>query len=698
LLEAALAYAARGWYVLPCRVQQKARASGEIVKDVHLPRDWRNVSTVDVVQLAQWFGPGGEWSDGSVAIDTGRSRLVVVDLDCSGGKNGFEAWAMLGGTAAEYVVATPSGGAHLYYAADPERPVGIDSAGKLGVGIDVRGIGGLVIAPPSADWRGAYRETPAANWMALTRVPDIVAERVPLGGAARPSTAVPTPTQSPGVPSSAPALARFALPPGIPKYAVEEANRRILAALDTAARTPEGSGFNHALNEAAFELGHWVAGGHLSHADAEDLLSYVVTQQFPHGPNGDDLATIDSGLGAGAARPYAVFTPAAQAVLDSAERVRPGKGFARLPAGSITNRPAIDPPTVYDPGSGALFYPEGVHWLFGESGSGKTWVAMHAVATVLKNNGTVLYLDYEDNLTSALDRLAALGVDDQQISGFAYVDALGITTQELLENIAHGERFTLSVLDGVTSSLTEFGQASNSGDDVTKWANAIPRRMTGAVVAIDHVTKSADSRNGYAIGSQAKKAVVTGASYEVVGDPAAPLGRGRVGRVQVVLRKDKRGALHVGTGQVAARLEFSSSQDGSLMGVRIIDRRRAETPVGVVNPSVLLVARLLEEAAGRGDVNLADGMRKLGDWVRGHGHLTEGGSKRKPDIEEAIRYARGWSGMPGVADRYKIKPMSDLYPDARPQMIYRPQGVPKDFGDAPQDHGDAGDAKPENGL
>lgn len=664
LLGAALAYAARGWYVLPCRVGQKQRAdTGETIKDVHLPRHWDQSSSVDPLVLAAWFGEGGEWEYGSVALDTGKSGLVVVDLDCSGAKNGLAAWAEVGGLSAAYVVATPSGGAHLYYAADPDRPVGIDSRGKVAHGVDVRGIGGLVIAPPSADWRGAYRGTGAADWKHLSPVPDIVAERVPLGGRAATSVGASPPSTAPsGDPS---ALAQFRLPPGTPRYTVAEANRRIMAALETVAQTPEGSGFNHALNEASFELGHWVAGGHLDHADAEQLLSYVVTQQFPHGPNGDDLATIDSGLGAGQARPYAVFTERAHAVL-AAGQAQPGPGFARVPAGSITHRPVMPPPTVYDPGDGALLYPEGIHWLFGESGSGKTWVAMHAVASVLKTGGTALYLDYEDNLAACLERLAALGVDDEQVTLLAYVDGHNTNVQDIAANLALGESFTISVIDGVTTALNEFGVSGRNEDEVTKWADAIPRSMTGAVMCIDHVVKDKDARGGYAIGSQAKKNVVTGASYEVVCD--VPLGKGKAGRVRAILRKDKRGSVHVSVGEVAARLEFTSSPDGTVMAVRPLSERQTDAPTVTDAPAVMLVAAVLEAAHERGDVNLQDSIRKLRDWVKGHGHLIgEGGSRRNDDLDDAIRYARGWAGLPGVHERYRLKPLGlDLGDSAQP--------------------------------
>lgn len=681
LLSQALDYVARGWYVLPCRVQQKTRASGEVVKDVRLPRHWDQKSTRDPATVQAWFAPGGEWADGSVAIDTGKSGLVVVDLDCTGGKNGFKTWTDLGGYSAGYVVATPSGGAHLFYAADPNRPVGIDSSGKLGPGIDIRGVGGLVIAAPSSDWRGSYREVDPQGWRYLTIVPDIVAQRVPLGGAAAPQPVAATPAER--QPTNQ--LATFHAGDGLPKYRASEADRRITAALDKVRRTAEGQGFNHTLNEAAYELGHWVAGGHLDIADAESLLVYVVTEVFPGGPNGDDLATIDSGLRSGQGKPYLVLTPSAGQLLPQEKTA--GPGFSKLPVGSITNREPIPPPSVYDPGSGPLLYAEGVHWLFGESGSGKTWVALDAIARVLKSGGSALMVDYEDTQNAILDRLAALGVDDQQIGQLAYVNGYDITVQDLVNNLAVGEHFDISVLDGVTTSITEFGAASNDSDDVTRWANAIPRAMTGSVICVDHVTKNGDTRGGYAIGSQAKRAVVTGASYEAVCD--VPLRKGADGRIRLVLRKDKRGGIGVAVGDVAALLEFSSSADGLHMRTGVVSAHKVEETPGPVDPRVLLVATVLEKAHNEGTLNLEDGVRKLTEWIRGHGHLMEGGSARKGDVGEAIRFARGWAGLPHVADKYRIRPLSPICPPGDTPLV--DQGVPQDQLGVPQDHGDSGD-------
>lgn len=647
LLDAALEYARRGWYVIPCRIEGVDANGKKITK---LPKGWQHVGSLDVATIRGWFGSpsGGYWT--SVGIDTGRSGLVVVDLDATHGKEGINAWAALGGMTASYTVATPTGGIHLYFRADPERPVKA-SADEIAPGVDTRGTTGFVFAPPSTYELGTYTETSFADWENLSLVPDIVAMRVP--DRKRGPGSPPTDVHQASGPAPALGMATLRLPAGTPRYPAAEANRRITAALDIVRSTPEGGGFNHRLNDAAFELGHWVGGGHITPGDAESLLSYVVTQVFPLGPDGDDLATIDSGLGAGMTTPYATFTPTAQAVLDSSAPT--GPGFTKFAPGSMTNREVPGPPSVYDPGCGPLFYDNGIHWIFGESGGGKTWVALDAIARVLISGGTALMIDYEDDVTQILDRLSALGVDDSSISRFAYVDGTNTEMDDILSNLAAGEQFTISVLDGVTAGLNAFGASGRDEGDVTRWADAVPRRMTGAVLCIDHVVKSEDSRAGYAIGSQAKRSVVTGASYEVVCD--RPLAKGRTGVLSLVLRKDKRGGAPGRTGDTVARLEFASSADGRLMRTGVASRQVTQAPAGAHEPQTFLLASILENVHNQGVVDLSKSMRSVKDWLRGNGH-----SGKNEVLEEAVKFARGWAGLPGVAPAYCIRPLSPGVP------------------------------------
>lgn len=70
MLDAALAYAEAGWYVLP--VKQGTKHPGSVVGD-----GWPSMSSKDPKQLAAWFIA----TDYGIALHCGRSGAVVLDVD-----------------------------------------------------------------------------------------------------------------------------------------------------------------------------------------------------------------------------------------------------------------------------------------------------------------------------------------------------------------------------------------------------------------------------------------------------------------------------------------------------------------------------------------------------------------------------------------------------------------------------------------
>jgi len=153
LLTAALNYAAAGIYVFPLRLSVR----GDGRKGLHPIAAWHDASTTDQEMILHWFDEGGPWHGTAVAIDTGKSGLTVIDLDVTEGKDGIAAWERENAASPMQVI-TPTGGRHHYFKADPARPVTVHNRGEVADGIDVRGEGGLVIAPPSIDPRGGSWE------------------------------------------------------------------------------------------------------------------------------------------------------------------------------------------------------------------------------------------------------------------------------------------------------------------------------------------------------------------------------------------------------------------------------------------------------------------------------------------------------------------------------------------------------------
>ena len=145
LLQAALSYAARGWPVFPCKPGGKTPLTTHGFQD----------ATTDEATIRGWWQ---STPAANIGIATGTAGLVVIDIDCKDNVSGIESWrdlcVDLHLTENTPTVETPSGGQHLYYlAGDTEIR---NSAGKLGPGLDVRAVGGYVVAPPSRTPEGEY--------------------------------------------------------------------------------------------------------------------------------------------------------------------------------------------------------------------------------------------------------------------------------------------------------------------------------------------------------------------------------------------------------------------------------------------------------------------------------------------------------------------------------------------------------------
>jgi hypothetical protein len=165
---AALTYAVRGWKVLPVRGKRP------------LTRHGVNDATTDASVIEGWFTV---WRDAGVAIRTGDG-VVVVDIDPRHG--GHTTLAMLqeeyGELPPTATVTTGSGGRHFYFIGDAR-------CGVLGRGVDLKGRGGCVVAPPSPgyEWEceGPLADLPA--WVLISRkaptpkIPDELPERIERG-------------------------------------------------------------------------------------------------------------------------------------------------------------------------------------------------------------------------------------------------------------------------------------------------------------------------------------------------------------------------------------------------------------------------------------------------------------------------------------------------------------------------------------
>lgn len=255
LADSAISYAqTEGLYVFPLQERGKVPLVAHGLDD----------ATLDAMTIETWWE---RWPNANIAIRTGD--LVVVDEDRPAALT--ELAAKHGETIPVTRIARTGKGRHYYFTQPSDGRIR-NTTGKLAPGIDTRGDGGYVVAPPSVHpdggvyaWESTAPPAPFPPWMAA-----LLTEPKP-----KPVT---------------PFLGR----------STPYAQRALEAEHHSVATAAEGSR-NHALNAAAFSLAQLVAGGEL---DEQDMRSSLEAAARACGlPDKEALATINSGINAGLAEP-----------------------------------------------------------------------------------------------------------------------------------------------------------------------------------------------------------------------------------------------------------------------------------------------------------------------------------------------------------------------------------------------------------
>jgi hypothetical protein len=160
-MKAALDYGRLGWSVIPIEPRGKRPMIRWQVYQHRHP---------EKTEVANWFR---HWPDANIAIVTGVvSGLVVLDLDPRHGADAsLQDFERNHGPIAQTVEArTGGGGRHLYFAHPGEM---LHNRAGLAPGIDLRGDGGYVVAPPSVHHSGAsYRWGRSPDVCPLAPLPD----------------------------------------------------------------------------------------------------------------------------------------------------------------------------------------------------------------------------------------------------------------------------------------------------------------------------------------------------------------------------------------------------------------------------------------------------------------------------------------------------------------------------------------------
>lgn len=144
MIEAALKYFERCWH--PVVLEPAIRGNPESGKKPI--GKWKDSPEWTIESLQRVFR-----GDVNGGLDCGRSGLVVVDCDS---QEGLE-YAMSVCEPTGTIVETGGGGRHLYYSC-PEGIIVGNRQRIMGLGLDRRGHGGYVVAPPSKHHSGGgYR-------------------------------------------------------------------------------------------------------------------------------------------------------------------------------------------------------------------------------------------------------------------------------------------------------------------------------------------------------------------------------------------------------------------------------------------------------------------------------------------------------------------------------------------------------------
>src|SRR5579862_8194175 len=157
LLEAALAYGDMGLHILPLHTAIDGRCScgkANCAAPGKHPRirSWQKEASTQSGEIRKWWR---RWPEANIGIATGRaSNLVVIDIDGEKGQNSLRLLCDAHGWQPDTLTVRTGHGMHLYFRCGQLAIK--NSAGSLGEGVDVRGEGGYVVAPPSKHVSGVH--------------------------------------------------------------------------------------------------------------------------------------------------------------------------------------------------------------------------------------------------------------------------------------------------------------------------------------------------------------------------------------------------------------------------------------------------------------------------------------------------------------------------------------------------------------
>jgi hypothetical protein len=406
------------------------------------------------------------WSEATgIGVDCGKSGLVVVDIDDLDAVPALAAEIGWDATADETLISrTGRGGLHIFYRAGSTEVR--NSASKVVTGVDIRGSGGFVVIPPSAHENGARYE-----WL-NAHDPAPIPERMVEVFNYREERPV---VELPGSISH---------------------ERWGLAALAAGAHdievSPPGQR-NNELNSVAYRIFGIVKGGHLD----EEVARARLTRAGLHvGLASDEVhKTLASAWESAeprhpASESHHVPDAPSERRGEPAER----KTFRALTPDELDRLP---PPQWLLQNR----LPEGQTWIYGEPGSGKTFLALDWSLTVAASGLTVLYFVGE-GVTGFARRVAAWrAARHADVSGFyAIPQAPHLLEYDSVQTLrATVEDYSPALIVVDTFARAAVGGEENSARDVGLAIDALDglqRDYGCSSLVLHHSNKSGQGERG----------------------------------------------------------------------------------------------------------------------------------------------------------------------------------------------------------
>ncbi|MFG2978399.1 bifunctional DNA primase/polymerase [Streptomyces sp. NPDC048331] len=285
-----------------------------------------HAATTDLRTLRNWWEAEPEFG---IGVSCGPAGLVVIDVDAHAGSvparerllpgipidervdltglgSGYDTLALLAAyrsrpnpceDTSTLRVRTPSGGMHIWYRLPKDGPrlrcsSGSSSKVALAWQVDVRAVGGYIVAPTTRTEAGVYEALPGARLPAALPL-WLTAELVRTGH--RVDTAPVNPVQAPV------GLVRGSRGPRTLRGG-QRALTGLLEEVRACGAGPSGTAFSEKLNRAAFTAGGLAAGGHLPAEECRRLLLEAADHARPHQTR-RNVHIVEAGLRAGSDRP-----------------------------------------------------------------------------------------------------------------------------------------------------------------------------------------------------------------------------------------------------------------------------------------------------------------------------------------------------------------------------------------------------------